>query len=148
MGMPSQFPILLIDDDPNVADILIRAGEQAFPEAIFMHVSSFAEAATYLDDLTGRGPRLILLDIDLQTGPNGFEFLSLIRGHAQGSLLPVIILSSSQEERDTWEAYQRGATAYTQKPFDYKEWKTYIKQIRSYWYETVTLPQLWFNKEA
>ncbi len=66
--------ILLIDDEQEIADVLNRAASSVFPEAEFMHVTSFAEAVGYLTGLAGRGPRLILLDRDLQSGLDGLTF--------------------------------------------------------------------------
>lgn len=143
-----KFTVLLIDDDVNMADLLSRAAEIVFPEAVFIHATSYSQAVAYLDDLTGPGPQLVLLDIDLQFGPSGLEFLSLLRQHTVGCLLPIVMLSASREETDKREAYQRGATVYTHKPFTYQGWKTYVAKLRSYWYETVTVPKIWFHKEA
>ena len=145
--MPRSYPILLVDDDPSIADLLTRSAKQIFPEAIFMHVSSYAEAAQYMGDLSGKGPRLILLDINLQVGLSGLEFLKLIRSHPQGRFLPVVMLSSSCEDVDTIAAYLAGASAYTQKPDSYAGWKTYVSKLRIYWHETVTVPQLWFERD-
>jgi CheY-like chemotaxis protein len=98
--------------------------------------------------LQGRGPRLVLLDINLQTELNGFDFLTLMRGHPQGRLVPVIMISASQGQDKIEEAYRRGANAVTVKPFTYQEWKSYTSQLRTYWFETVTTPKLWFENEA
>lgn len=145
--MPHSYPILLVDDDPTIADLLTRSAKHIFPEATFTHVSSYAQAARYMSDLTGKGPRLILLDINLQVGLSGLEFLKLIRGHPQGRFLPVVMLSSSREDVDTTAAYLAGANAYTQKPDSYAGWKIYVSKLRSYWYETVSVPQLWFEQD-
>lgn len=145
--MPTSYPILLVDDDPAIADLLTRSAKLIFPEARFTHVSSYAQAARYMSDLTGKGPRLILLDINLQVGLSGLEFLKLIRSHPQGRYLPVVMLSSSREDVDTIAAYLAGASAYTQKPDSYAGWKNYVSKLRSYWYETVTVPQLWFEQD-
>lgn len=145
--MPYSYPILLVDDDSSIVDLLTRSAKQIFPEATFTHVSSYAEAAQYMSDLSGKGPRLILLDVNLQVGLSGLEFLKLIRSHPQGRFLPVVMLSSSREDVDTIAAYLSGASAYTQKPDSYAGWKTYVGKLRAYWYETVTVPQLWFERD-
>jgi CheY-like chemotaxis protein len=145
--MSAQFSILLVDDDPAIADILNRTSESIFPQAQFIHVSSFVQAAAYLDGLEGRGPRLILLDINLQTGLSGLEFLTLIRQHPLGHLLPVVILSTTRRQEEIKEAYIRGANAFTVKPFSYGDWKAYVTQLRIYWFETATIPKPWFEKE-
>lgn len=138
--------ILLVDDDATIADLLTRAAKHEFPEATFIHTSTFQQAAKYLDDLSGRGARLILLDINLQTGLSGFDFLSLVRQHPQGHLLPIIMLSASRDQMDRVEAYRRGATVYSQKPFTFQGWKRYVADLRTYWFETATLPSIWFQK--
>lgn len=146
--MPNPFTILLVDDDSHVADILNRAAGRTFPEAVFVHATGFAQAASYVEDLTGLGPQLILLDVDLQVGLSGLDFLSLLRQHPQGRLLPVVMLSARDEFSQVQEAYFRGASAFTRKPFDYGGWKAYVQRLRSYWYETATVPRLWFRKQA
>ena len=145
--MPAVFTILLIDDDATIADLLTRAAATTFPEAVFVHSSTYDQAAGYLGDLTGRGPRLILLDINLRTGLSGFDFLSLVRQHPQGHLVPIIMLSASDDSADRGEAYRRGATVYSQKPFSFQAWKRYVASLRAYWFETVTLPAIWFQQE-
>ncbi|GAB4018844.1 response regulator [Spirosoma koreense] len=145
--MTLPFPLLLVDDDPVISDIFRRAISLGFPEAELAVVNSFTEAAAYLEGLFGRGPRLVLLDIDLRSELSGLDFLSLLRGHPQGRLLPVVILSAGQDQTVKAEAYGRGASAFTLKPFSYSDWKAYAEQLRAYWYETATTPKLWFDGE-
>ncbi|WP_020600309.1 response regulator [Spirosoma panaciterrae] len=141
------FPLLLVDDDPTIADIFRRAIGNAFPEADLKVVDSFSEAAAYLEGLFGRGPRLVLLDIDLRSELSGIDFLTLLREHPQGRLLPVVILSAGEDQTIKEEAYDRGASAFTVKPFSYQAWKSYAEQLRAYWYGTATTPKLWFERE-
>jgi DNA-binding response OmpR family regulator len=142
------FPILLVDDDPNIADILNRAAKSRFAEAEFIHVHSFVEAASYLEGLQGRGPRLVIVDLDLQSDLTGLDFITLMRGHPQGRLVPTIVLSASQDQVKAMETYIRGANSFTTKPFSYEDWKTYVSELRAYWFETVTTPTLWFDYES
>ncbi|WP_080058045.1 response regulator [Spirosoma aerolatum] len=144
--MFASFPILLVDDDPAIADILKRVAERVFPEATIAHARDFTEAAAYLANVDKDVFRLVLLDIDLKTDSTGFDFLSLLRDQSFGQLVPVIVLSSSLEESKARESYLRGANAFTNKPFTYAAWKTYVEQLRSYWYETVTIPQIRFRQ--
>ncbi|GAB2564679.1 response regulator [Spirosoma aerophilum] len=145
--MPTSFSILLVDDDPTIADVLNHAAVSTFREANFIHVSTFHQAASYLEGLHGFGPRLILLDLNLQGDLNGLDFLTLLRDHPQGCLVPVIMLSANQESTAPGETYSRGANVFTVKPFSYSGWKSYVSQLRTYWFETVQTPQLWFDKE-
>ncbi|GAB2547773.1 response regulator [Spirosoma aerophilum] len=146
--MPFSFPILLIDDNPHMVDILNRVASLLFVEAEFIAVHSFAQAAAYLEGLHGRGPRLILLDVDLQSALNGFDFLSLLRGHPQVCSVPVVVLSANQSTNVANDAYQLRANVFTRKPDSYEGWKAYVSQLRAYWYATAAVPKLWFDKTA
>ncbi|GAB4024699.1 response regulator [Spirosoma koreense] len=140
--MSVSFPILLVDDDSTIADIIRRAAESVFPEAHIFHASNFEEAASFLQSADKEVFRLVLLDIDLQSALTGFDFLSLLRQQPYGQLIPVIVLSASRLQSKAKEAYERGANAFTTKPFSYADWKEYVGQLRSYWYKTVTIPQV------
>ncbi|GAB3281397.1 hypothetical protein GCM10027347_57020 [Larkinella harenae] len=140
------FCILLIDDDPAVAEILSRACEQVFPEATLIAVTNFEQAVAYFDKLNGPGPRLVLLDLDLKGGQNGLEFLQLMRRHPQGRFLPIVVLSVSQNTQIMEESYRQGATAYTVKPFSYSDWRVYGDQLRTYWYHMVSVPVINFGQ--
>lgn len=137
--MSSQFPILLVDDDPAIADILMKAAKSSFAEASFIHVSTFEDAKRYIEELEGRGPKIVLLDIDLQDKVDGLDFLALLRAHPKGRILPVVVLSASKTAQLVERAYTFGASSFTVKPFSYADWKLYLSNLKSYWYETVTL---------
>ena len=144
--MPNQFLILLVDDDQSLIDILVRAAQGSFPEATFRQVSRFDEAKKYIDELDGRIPQLVLLDVDLQDRVDGLDFLALIRVHPKGRVLPIIILSASHTPQMIERAYSFGASSFTIKPFTFDEWKRYLLRLRMYWYETVTLPDVRYYK--
>lgn len=144
--MNASFLILLVDDDPFIADILNRAACTEFSEAHFVHVPSFQLAAQYLEGLQGRGPRLVLLDIDLHTEHTGFDFLARMRAHPQGRLVPIVMLSTNNKPVNVRRAYDLGANVFTTKPFDYEDWKQYVRHLRAYWFETVQTPALRFEQ--
>lgn len=146
--MSQQFPILLVDDDPLIADVLKRASVSSFPEASFIHVSSFEDAKTYIEELEGRGPKIVLLDIDLQDKVDGLDFLALLRAHPKGRVLPVVMLSANKTPSLVERAYSFGASSFTLKPFSYSDWKTYLNNLKTYWYETVTLLDVRHYKEG
>ncbi|GAB4020805.1 response regulator [Spirosoma migulaei] len=145
--MAERFRILIVDDEPDVADVLNRAATHTFPEADFSYVNSYRKAVAYLDNLNGMGPKLVLLDIDLQSSLNGFDFLSKLRQHPKGRAIPVVVLSSHSSKEKCDEAFLLGANAFTSKPFSYADWKSYVAQLRTYWFETVTIPKLYFHKD-
>jgi len=142
------FPVLVVDDDPLIADVLNRAANSSFPEASFIPVTSFEDAKTYIDNLEGKGPKIVLLDIDLQDKVDGLDFLALLRAHPKGRLLPVVMLSASKTERQVERAYSFGASAFTIKPFTYTDWKTYLSNLRVYWFETVTLLDVRYRNDS
>lgn len=144
--MPNQFLILLVDDDQSLVDILGRAAQGSFPEASFKQVSRFDEAKKYIDELDGKIPKLVLLDVDLQDRVDGLDFLALIRVHPKGRALPVIMLSAHYTPQLVERAYSFGASSFTVKPFTLDEWKRYLLRLRMYWYETVTLPDVRYYK--
>ncbi|MFD1142035.1 response regulator [Larkinella insperata] len=146
--MSIQYSILLVDDDPLIADVLIRASQQVFPEAEFTYLSSFDQAVAHFDSLNGPGPRLILLDLDLQSEHGGMDFLKLMRNHPQGRYLPIVILSASRDPKKMEEAYRQGATAFTVKPFSYQDWKSYASQLQNYWFGMASLPVIWFGDQT
>src|SRR5438132_1633867 len=124
--MPQTQTILLVDDDQTIADLLNRAATSVFPEARFVPILSFSQAVEYFLNIKGKGPRLILLDYDLQSSMTGLDFLQLVRNHPQGRLVPVVMLSTNQSERLIKESFRLGANAFTSKPFSFGEWKDYV----------------------
>lgn len=144
--MKPSFPILLVDDDTATLDVIQRAFSQCFPEANLMAVSSYKQAIAYINGLEGYGPKLILLDLELKTGPTGFDLLTLIRLHPLGKLIPVVILTSNDSDDDISHAYSLGANAYNLKPFGYAGWKEYVLNIRAYWFNSARVPKLYFDE--
>jgi two-component system response regulator len=77
-------------------------------------------------------PSIVLLDLNLPR-VNGLEVLQRIRAHEKTRLLPVVILTSSTEERDMVEGYKLGANSYVRKPVDFLEFTQAAKQLGLYW---------------
>ena len=77
-------------------------------------------------------PQFILLDLKLPVY-DGFEVMKFIRSYKPTRLVPVIILTSSNEERDLIRIYDLGANSYIQKPVDYKTFLNVVEIISSYW---------------
>ncbi|QHV93763.1 response regulator [Spirosoma endbachense] len=144
--MAYHVPTLVVDDDPAIAEILQRAAKSNFPEASFTPVRTIDDALSYLENLEGKDPKHIVMDINLESDGEGLGFLSPLRSHPQGRLVPTIMLSASESSHQIREAYELGATSFTSKPYCYTEWKDYLSRLRIYWYETVSLPGIWFEK--
>ena len=137
----SPFPILLIDDDADVLDILQRASRKSFPEAEFTSCQTPQEAMHYLESMGIGLPKLILLDIDLGPGVvDGLTFLLSLRQHPKGQQTPTVILSSLADDKRVRQAYETGATSFLEKPLNYSGWKGHLNALKQYWSEVVKVP--------
>lgn len=131
--------ILLVDDNPSDVELTIHALRQnQLANAIY--VAEDGRAA--LDFIFCRGihegrsfadpPKVILLDLKMPM-VNGMEVLRAIRSDERTKVIPVVILTSSKEQRDLVEGYQLGASAYIQKPVDFEHFRRTIKEIGLFW---------------
>ncbi len=140
--------ILLVEDDPNDAELVRRALKRGGTLASIVHVQDGAEA---LDYLYGRGayaarggpahPKLMLLDLKLPK-LTGLEVLREIRAHAELRRQVVVMLTSSREERDLQEAYQHGVNSYVVKAVNFEELMDSLSRLAHYWLRVNQLPQL------
>lgn len=130
--------ILLVEDDPMDAELTTTALE-TYNVANEVVIARDGEEA--LDYLYRRGkfanvpsgnPVVVLLDLKLPK-INGLEVLRQIRTDERLKMLPVVILTSSREERDLVEGYKLGINAYVVKPVDFHEFIDAIKNLGSFW---------------
>lgn len=136
------FPILLIDDDADVLEIVKRASRKTFPQAEFLGFKHPQEAISYLENADNTLPRLVLLDIDLGPGVmDGLSFLPQLRKHPKGRQMPTVILSSLADDERIRKAYETGATSFLEKPMSFGGWKQHMGALRQYWSDVVSLPQ-------
>ena len=133
------FPILLVDDNLDLSDVLKRAATKSFPEALIIHCQSFTDALQTFDAHPQGYFRLIFLDINLGEH-NGLDGLSLLQTWLSNRKIPIIVVSTSENEIEIERAYKLGATSYIQKPMGYRQWINYLTVLRDYWLNTVTLP--------
>jgi len=125
--------ILLVDDNADDVDLARRAlWHCGVPVDLLVAGDGLAAlellAAAPADDL----PDLVLLDLNMPR-LGGLELLSRLRAAPDTSLLPVVVLTTSREERDLREAYRRGANSYLCKPVVYEEFAAAIRQAVNYW---------------
>ena len=133
--------ILLVEDNPNDVKLTLHAFKSA-NLANTVHVArDGVEAIEYLFGIapgTGEGvpdrPRLILLDLKLPR-LSGHEVLARIKGDPRTSAIPVVVLTSSSEERDVMKTYEVGANSYIVKPVDFEQFTEAIRDIGKYWLE-------------
>ncbi|HVG23776.1 MAG TPA: response regulator [Thermoanaerobaculia bacterium] len=127
--------ILLVEDNPDDVELT----RLAFAEnrlANEMVVAGSGDAALRLlfgDETTGPvNVALVLLDLKLPR-VSGIEVLRQIRANERTRLLPVVVLTSSDEERDVVESYRLNANSYVRKPVDYSDFVTAVRQLGIYW---------------
>jgi two-component system response regulator len=131
--------ILLVEDNPDDVDLTLRAFKQ---NNIFNKVVVARDGVEALDYLMGTGihagrdvkdlPVVTLLDLKLPK-MDGLEVLKRIRSSEMTKLLPVVILTSSNEEKDLINGYTLGANSYIRKPVDFTHFVEAIKSLGLYW---------------
>ena len=130
--------ILLVEDNPDDVTLTLRALKSNNITNEVVVAQDGAKALDYLFGTDGGGPigrelpAVVLLDLKLPK-INGMEVLQRIRGDEATRLLPVVILTSSDEERDVLEGYSLGANSYVRKPVDFVEFTQAAKQLGLYW---------------
>ncbi|HEY1271397.1 MAG TPA: response regulator [Terriglobales bacterium] len=131
--------ILLVEDNPDDEALTLRALQK---NKIKNDVVVARDGVEALDYLFGKGafsgrdlsvmPQLILLDLKLPK-VDGLEVLRQLRAHEYTRLLPVVILTSSNEEQDRVNGYGLGANSYVRKPVDFNQFTEAVRQLGLYW---------------
>ncbi|MDT8387859.1 MAG: response regulator [Thiogranum sp.] len=138
--------ILLVEDNEDDISLTVRAFQQNRIDNEIIVKRDGQEALNYLfskpDDAHPGGvelPALVLLDINLPK-LNGFEVLQQIRGSESTRLLPVVILTTSDEPEDICRGYDLGTNSYLKKPNDLRMLRTMVSEIGGYWMGLNTSP--------
>jgi two-component system response regulator len=131
--------ILLIEDNPHEAELAIRNLKKHHLANNLIHIDDGAEA---LDFIFSRGkyaenngkfrPKLILLDLKLPK-VSGHEILKAIRENEELKSIPVVVLTSSNEESDIMESYKLGVNSYIVKPVNFEAFSKAIGELGMYW---------------
>ena len=139
MSNNHEVEILLVEDSPRDAEMTLRALRKRNLANHVVHVKDGEEA---LDWLFGRGPhagrdaahqpKVVLLDLKLPK-VDGLEVLRAIRADPRTALLPVVIMTSSKEERDVIESYKLGANSYVVKPMEFDRFSAEVAALGHYW---------------
>jgi two-component system response regulator len=139
--------ILLVEDNPDDVTLTLRALKK---NKLMNEVVVARDGVEALEFLFGEGefadrsndfpPELILLDLKLPK-VDGLEVLKRIRSHERTKLLPVVILTSSNEQSDIISGYELGVNSYIRKPVDFEQFIEAVRQLGLYWLVLNQTPQ-------
>jgi two-component system response regulator len=134
-----QIEILLIEDNPYEAELTIRNLKKHHLANKLLHIDDGADA---LDFIFSEGkyktngvvqtPKLILLDLKLPK-VDGLEILRRIKADSVTKMIPVVVLTSSNQEKDIIESYKLGANSYIVKPVDFDAFSKAVAELGMYW---------------
>lgn len=131
--------ILLVEDNPKDEKLAMRALRKSKITNEVVVVRDGAEALDYMfasGKYAGRDvtimPAVILLDLKLPK-INGLDVLRRLRENEKTALQPIVILTSSDEDKDKIEGYKLGANSYVRKPVDFKQFSEAVKRLGLYW---------------
>ncbi len=139
MTMEDPVEILLVEDSPHDVDLTLRT---LASHNLANHVKVVRDGAEALEYLFGTGryegrnvfdaPRVVLLDLKLPL-VDGIEVLKEIKGDERTRQVPVVVLTSSREERDIVDSYRLGVNSYIVKPVDFGQFVESVRQLGLYW---------------
>jgi two-component system response regulator len=139
MMVVNSVEILLVEDNPNDVELDLHALKK---NNIANSIQVVRDGAEALDFLFGTGanagktinprPKVILLDLKLPK-VDGLEVLKRIKSDERTRLIPVVVLTSSREERDIVESYKLGVNSYITKPVDFEQFTEAVRQLGLYW---------------
>lgn len=125
--------ILLVEDNADDEQLTLRAMRQSEVPNMIRVARDGAEALEHIFGTpNGRLPDLVLLDLKLPK-VSGLEVLQRLRNDPRTRSMPVVVLTSSDEEKDIVESYSLGANSYIRKPVDFDEFMDAVRQLGLYW---------------
>lgn len=130
--MRSHKPILLVEDDEVDQMTVQRALKEIRVTNRLDIVGNGEEALAHLRDNAADPPGIILLDINMPR-MNGIEFLQAIKKVPDLKRIPVVMLTTSQQEQDKMHSFDLGVAGYMLKPVDYKQFVEVVRAIDLYW---------------
>ena len=138
--------ILLVEDDPGDQELTRRALKHDSLNVDLRIVHDGEQALDYLfrrgefeDPATSPTPELILLDLNMPR-KNGREVLTELKDHEHISRIPIVVLTTSEQEADILRSYDLGCNSYIQKPVEIDQFIASVRKLGTYWFEVVTLP--------
>ena len=139
MTITNEIEILLVEDNPNDVELTLRALKK---NNLTNRVHVVKDGAEALEYIFAKGvyayreiedyPKVILLDLKLPK-VDGLEVLRQIKSNERTKMIPVVVLTSSKEERDLVESYRLGANSYIAKPVDFESFVKAVSELGLYW---------------
>jgi len=137
--------VLLVEDNPADADLTRETLASSRLRPTIEVVSDGAAAVDYLmqrgEYASAARPDLVILDLNLPK-LDGRDVLTEVRRSAELKSLPVVVLTSSEAERDIVQSYESGANCYVTKPVGLKEFQGIVRSIDEFWFSVARLPML------
>jgi CheY-like chemotaxis protein len=142
-----QQPILLVEDSPEDFEATVRALRRAGLANPIYRCEDGDEAldflrrrGAYADPALAPRPGVILLDLNLP-GTDGREVLDAVKADPALRTIPVIVLTTSTDERDVERCYSAGTNSYIKKPVDLEGFMRAIQRLKEFWFEVVIVPR-------
>src|SRR2546427_13136959 len=139
MNAEYQIEILLVEDSPFDAELTIRELKRHHLANKLVHLKDGAEAlefifgtGAYVARDTTNHPRVVLLDLKLPK-VDGLEVLKAIKTDERTRTIPVVVMTSSQEQRDVVDSYHLGVNTYVVKPVDFDRFSKAVSELGCYW---------------
>jgi two-component system response regulator len=139
MNEPNYIEILLVEDNPQDLELTMLALREANP---LSHIHVARDGAEALDFIFCEGqsagrlitemPKVIFLDLKLPK-IDGLEVLKRIKGDVRTSSIPIVVLTSSREQRDVVESYALGVNSYIVKPVNFERFNVAVRNVGYYW---------------
>lgn len=147
-----QLDVLLIDDNQSDIKLTLHVINEENPSRRVHVIRDGEEAMNFIlgqrQDPAEERPILGLVLLDLKLPKlNGFEILEALRQQSDFKTLPVVVLSSSNQDRDVNKSYELGANGYVQKPVDFDTFRCVIRRIVAYWLDTNLTPVIASSKQ-
>lgn len=131
MKIPDK-PILLVEDDQVDVMTVKRALKEIKVTNPVVNPENGEEALKYLRDPASEKPCIILLDLNMPI-MNGIEFLEVIKHDTRLKRIPVVVLTTSEEQQDKMNSFDLGVAGYMAKPVDYRQFVEVMRTIDAYW---------------
>lgn len=125
-------PLLLVEDDNVDAMTVKRAMDDVGVSESLVHLANGEEALDYLQSEVNEKPCLILLDLDMPR-MNGIEFLEKAKRDPTLRKIPVVVLTTSQQDCDVVKSFKNSVAGYMVKPIDYDQFVETMRAISEYW---------------